>query len=146
VHKPSHVTYPGLQEVPFRQVLPIPLQLAPQEPQLKSSSCRSAQEKLQFVCPERQPLDTLSFEREKDSSPSSYLILVLEEHPDDSTKRSTMSMIPAAGNGIFTIRTFLYPEFFGENKNMLNYFFRQMTVRLLPEVQQEPLLDTGSIL
>jgi hypothetical protein len=78
VHMPSHVTYPGLQaQVPFRQVLPIPLQLAPQEPQLKSSSCRSTQEKLQFVCPERQPLDTLSFELETDSLPSSYLILVL---------------------------------------------------------------------
>jgi len=63
VHTPSHVTYPGLQvQEPFRQVLPNPLQLTPQEPQLKSSSCRSTQEKLQFVCPGKQPLDTLSFE------------------------------------------------------------------------------------
>jgi hypothetical protein len=65
-HLLLHVTYPGLQaQVPFRQVLPISLQIAPQEPQLKLSSCRSAQEKLQFVCPGRQPLMALSFETER---------------------------------------------------------------------------------
>jgi hypothetical protein len=34
-----------------------------------------------------------------------------------------ISRIPAAGNRDFTIRTFLYPEFFGKNKKIWNLFF-----------------------
>jgi hypothetical protein len=55
-------------------------------------------------------------------------------------------MITAAGRGILTIETFLYPEFSGEEKNVLHSFSCRMSVRLLPETQQEPTKDTGSTL
>jgi len=54
-------------------------------------------------------------------------------------------MMPAAGRVIFTMGTYLYPEFSGKDKNVLNYLSCRMRVRLRPGAQQEPKMDPGSI-
>ena len=51
-----------------------------------------------------------------------------------------------SGQGYPHDQDLLYPEFSGEEKNVLHSFSCRMNVRLLPEAQQEPEKDAGSTL